>query len=142
MGAERTLHLAIDQGGHASRALVFGDGGHLVAESSATIATDHPRDGWVEHDPEALIRSVNQVIADVLNDLGPHAHRVTGAGLATQRSSIVCWDRTTGQALSPVISWQDRRAESQVRALRYPVSPPGSSRAPWSSSPGRCGKPR
>ena len=118
MVAEGTLHLAIDQGGHASRALVFGDGGHLVAESSQMIETHHPRDGWVEHDPEALIRSVNHVIADVLNDLGPKAQRVTGAGLATQRSSIVCWDRTTGRALSPVLSWQDRRAESQVRALR------------------------
>ena len=36
--------------------------------------------------------------------------QVASAGLATQRSSIVCWDRVSGQALSPVISWQDRRA--------------------------------
>jgi glycerol kinase len=30
-------------------------------------------------------------------------------GIATQRSTVVCWDRETGEALSPVISWQDRR---------------------------------
>ena len=29
---------------------------------------------------------------------------LVAAGLATQRSSIMCWDRVTGQALSPVIS--------------------------------------
>lgn len=40
------------------------------------------------------------------------------AGLATQRSSIVCWDRSSGNALSPVISWQDRRHAAFVDALR------------------------
>jgi glycerol kinase len=35
---------------------------------------------------------------------------IAAAGLATQRSSVVCWDRVTGEALSPVLSWQDRRA--------------------------------
>lgn len=29
--------------------------------------------------------------------------------MATQRSSVVCWDKYSGIALSPVISWQDRR---------------------------------
>jgi glycerol kinase len=31
-------------------------------------------------------------------------------GLECQRSSLVCWDRTTGAALSPILSWQDTRA--------------------------------
>ena len=46
----------------------------------------------------------------MLQGLGARAAQIVSAGLATQRSSIVCWDRVTGQALSPVISWQDRRA--------------------------------
>ncbi len=29
---------------------------------------------------------------------------------ATQGSSMGCWNRRTGAALSPVISWQDRRS--------------------------------
>ncbi len=31
-------------------------------------------------------------------------------GLVCQRSTFVVWDRETGRALTPVISWQDRRA--------------------------------
>jgi len=38
------------------------------------------------------------------------------AGLATQRSSIVCWNRVTGQPLSQVLSWQDLRGESWLRS--------------------------
>ncbi|UTW45735.1 hypothetical protein KFE80_02135 [bacterium SCSIO 12696] len=30
----------------------------------------------------------------------------------TQRSSIVCWDRATGEPLTPVISWQDTRGSN------------------------------
>ena len=30
----------------------------------------------------------------------------------------MCWDRVTGAPLSPLISWQDRRAPDQLAALR------------------------
>ncbi len=39
------------------------------------------------------------------------------AGLATQRSTVIAWDRETGQALSPAISWQDTRAQAYINTL-------------------------
>ena len=39
------------------------------------------------------------------------------AGIATQRSSIVCWDAVSGAALSPVISWRDTRHGEWLRSL-------------------------
>jgi glycerol kinase len=39
------------------------------------------------------------------------------AGLACQRSTVVCWDRETGEPLAPALSWQDRRAAAAVAAL-------------------------
>jgi glycerol kinase len=39
------------------------------------------------------------------------------AGLAVQRSSIVCWDRESGTALSPVLSWRDRRHAEWLAGL-------------------------
>jgi len=44
-----------------------------------------------------------------LQQLGRDADKVVAAGLATQRSSIVCWHKITGEPLSPVLSWQDTR---------------------------------
>jgi glycerol kinase len=107
-----TLYLCIDQGGHASRALVFNPTGAVMARAERVIATRHPRPDWVEHDPEELLASVCDAIGDVVTSLAERAHDLAAAGLATQRSTIVCWDKESGTALSPVISWQDRRAHA------------------------------
>jgi glycerol kinase len=45
------------------------------------------------------------------------AGRIRAAGLATQRSSVLAWERETGKALSPVLSWQDTRAAEHLQGL-------------------------
>ena len=110
MAASHPLYLALDQGGHASRALVFDGQGVEQARSLCEVQVHHPQPDWVEQDPEELVASLLEAMRAVLLQLGARAAQIVSAGLATQRSSIVCWDRITGQALSPVISWQDRRA--------------------------------
>jgi glycerol kinase len=114
MPAERNrpLYLALDQGGHASRALVFDAHGVAQARSLREVQVHHPQTDWVEQDPDDLVTSLLDATRDVLQELGARSAQIVSAGLATQRSSIVCWDRVTGQALSPVISWQDRRAHA------------------------------
>jgi glycerol kinase len=109
----KPLYLAIDQGGHATRAIVFDAHGREHASESVAIET-HRAGDRVEHDPEALVASVLQAAAAAAVTLG-NSRRLRAAGLATQRSSIVCWDRHSGEALSPVISWQDRRAAEWLR---------------------------
>lgn len=106
----QALYLAIDQGGHASRALVFDAHGAVVTRGLREVYVGHPQPEWVEQDPEELIASIRTAIDVAVGALGVRARAIAAAGLATQRSSVVCWDRTTGTALSPVISWQDRRA--------------------------------
>jgi len=109
------LYLAIDQGGHASRALVFDSQGRIVASDFQPIGVTHPHDGWAEHDPAQLITSLHTAISNTMHRLGDRASTVIAAGLATQRSSVVCWDKHSGAALSPVISWQDRRAHAWLQ---------------------------
>ena len=110
------LYLALDQGGHSSRALAFDAGGTLVASASVPIGTHRDALGHIEHDPEELVRSLQQAVATVCAALPPD-HRIAAAGLATQRSSMLCWNRHTGAALSPVISWQDRRNAAWLERL-------------------------
>lgn len=108
MTVRTPLYLALDQGGHASRALVFDRQGVLVATASVPITTQRHGVDRVEHVPEEVVDSLQQAIAQVHEALPPGGV-VAAAGLATQRASAVCWDRHTGAALSPVLSWQDRR---------------------------------
>jgi len=112
------LVLAIDQGGHASRVIAFDVHGKQYAESFAPISTFRAAGDRVEHDASEIVESIRTALADVAQALGEDVHRVVAAGLATQRSSIVCWDSRTGKPLSPVLSWQDRRTAKFVESLR------------------------
>lgn len=115
------LWLALDQGGHASRAIVFDSAGRQVAQAFAPIQTltytdalGHER---VEHDALEIVQSLRTVLSDIEQSLGRDVDRIQAAGLATQRSSIVCW-HASGAPLSPVLSWQDRRNDALVSALQ------------------------
>jgi glycerol kinase len=117
--AERApLWLTLDQGGHASRAIVFDHSGRLVTQAFAPINTRHPGADRVEHDPQEITQSLRTVIADVTHSLGADVDRLQGAGLATQRSSVVCWQAHSGEPLSPVLSWQDRRNNALIEQLQ------------------------
>lgn len=117
MHSRKSLFLTIDQGGHASRAVVYDILGDVVASCSAPLTTRHPHAHFVEHDVQALLDSIQRSLLDVFDKLGERAKYIDAAGLATQRSNIVCWDKHTGEALSPVISWQDTRGHEWLAKL-------------------------
>jgi len=108
-GNESPWVLAIDQGGHASRALAFANDGREVARAEIPVATSYPRAGWVEHDAAEMLASISACLRSIAESLGTDARRIGCAALATQRSSLVCWSRKDGTALSPILSWQDVR---------------------------------
>ena len=111
------LYLALDQGGHASRAILYDARGRAVADAFAPVATLRDAEGHVEHDPDALIGSLRRAIDDVCARPEVAGRRIAAAGLATQRSSIACWNRDTGAALAPIVSWQDRRNAQWLQRL-------------------------
>jgi glycerol kinase len=112
------LYLAIDQGGHSSRAFVFNHAGQIVARAKYSTHVNFPRPDWAEQDPHELVRSVQTVVREVKQQLGSHCHKVVAAGIATQRSNVACWDKNTGEPLSTIISWQDRRAHQWIQQFQ------------------------
>ena len=111
------LTLAIDQGTHASRALVFDGRGEIVAGGEQAVGLARPQADWAEHDGEEIVASVHAAVAQAVGALGPRARDLAAAGLSSQRASCVCWDRVTGAPLSPIFSWQDRRMHAWIDAL-------------------------
>ena len=111
------LYLCIDQGGHASRVLVFNYHGELVTQASQNIEARHTAEGYIEYEAADLLESIRAPLRRVLTELDDRLVDIKAAGLATQRSNVVCWDRDTGDALSPIISWQDRRGAAQLASL-------------------------
>jgi len=104
------LFLVIDQGGHSTRAMVFDAQGSVVARGMDPITPQRPRPLWVEYPAQAMLDSLHRAIDRALAGLSSlQRGRLQVAGLATQRSNQVCWQRESGEALSLIISWQDRR---------------------------------
>jgi glycerol kinase len=102
------LVLALDQGGQSSRACVFDGRGALLAQASVPVAESRPAPGRVEQDPEELVDSLRTAAEQALREVG--SREVSACGLATQRASLACWDKGSGRALAPILSWQDTRA--------------------------------
>jgi glycerol kinase len=104
--------LAIDQGSHASRALLFDAVGNVLVRHEQPVHQREPSPGRVELAPEQILDSVRAVIGAVLqNAAGP----VRCAGLAVQRSTLVAWHRDSGEPLAPALSWQDTRSRGLLR---------------------------
>jgi glycerol kinase len=112
------LVLALDQGGHASRAVLFDADGHELTDAHVPVATYRDGTDRVEHDPDELAGSLRLAAEDVCDSPAARGRRIRAAGLACQRSTIVCWDRRDGRALSRALSWQDRRDAAFLERLR------------------------
>lgn len=100
---------AIDQGTTSTRCLVIEDGGEWSVAGTRRHAQHHPAPGWVEHDPEELLRNIEAALAS--------AGAVDAIGISNQGESCLAWDGETGKPLSPVIVWQDSRTAADLAAL-------------------------
>ena len=103
------LFLAIDQGTYSTRAIIFDSRGRVVSMARQAVTLDRKNSAEVEQSADEIRQSMLTVIDEVLGDPDINREQIIAAGLATQRSSVLAWDHDTGVALSPVLSWQDRR---------------------------------
>jgi glycerol kinase len=107
--------LAVDQGTTNSKAVLVAETGAILAAGAAPVEIRHPRPGWVEQDAERIWASVVVAIGACLANAGDV--EIVALGISSQRESILAWDRRSGLALGPVVSWQCRRTTAACEAL-------------------------
>ena len=112
------LVLALDQGGHASRAVLFDARGKEIAVAQVPVATRREGSDCVEQSVGELVESLRTAAADACDSVEARGMQIAAAGLATQRSTIVCSSRSSGEPLTDAISWQDRRNAAWLEDLR------------------------
>jgi glycerol kinase len=110
------LILAIDQGTTGTTALLLDETWNVCGRGYREIPQFYPSAGWVEHDAEAIWRSVLAALAEARAQAGLGI--IAGIGITNQRETVVCWDRKTGRAVTPAIVWQDRRTADRCAAMR------------------------
>jgi glycerol kinase len=109
-----SLLLGIDEGTSAVKAILFDADLRPLREARREKPLHHPRPGWVEQDPEVVVTAVVEAVAEVLAGA---PGEVVACGLDHQGESVLAWDASTGHALTPVVTWQDKRSQEVLDRL-------------------------
>jgi glycerol kinase len=109
-----TLLLGIDEGTSAVKAVLFDEELRPLREARREKPLSHPRPGWVEQDPEAVVTAVVEAVGELLADA---PGEVTACGLDHQGESVLAWEADSGRALTPIVTWQDKRSQEVLDRL-------------------------
>ncbi len=110
--------LAIDQGTTSSRAILFRTDMAIAAIGQQEFAQHFPASGWVEHEPDDLLRTTIAVCREAMEKGGAKASDVAAIGITNQRETTVIWDKSTGKSIHRAIVWQDRRTAEFCEKLK------------------------
>lgn len=113
-----SLTLAIDQGTHASRAILYDANGKRLESEWQSVELKRHDGERIEQDANEILRSIKVCIEKLLHKIPQSQHeQISQCGLATQRSTLVPCD-ASGQAIGASISWQDTRAADFLDTLQ------------------------
>jgi len=110
--------LSLDQGTTSSRAILFDQKGHIVAQAQKEFPQLFPKPGWVEHDPLEIWSTQAGVAAEATVKAGQNGKSIAAIGITNQRETVVVWNRKTGKPVYNAIVWQDRRTAEYCDELR------------------------
>ena len=108
--------IGVDQGTSSTKALLVRRDGRIAAAAARPIAISHPRPGWVEQDPDAMVDNAVACVREAIAAGGVDASQVAGLGVCNHTESLVVWDRETGRPARPAIVWQCRRSAAEAEA--------------------------
>ncbi len=108
------LILGIDEGTTAVKAALFDARLRPVRSARRVVGVRHPQAGRVEKDPLEILEAVVDLVADLLADA---PGEVVACGLDHEGESVLAWDGASGDPLTPVVVWQDKRAEAILDGL-------------------------
>ena len=102
--------LGIDQSTQGTKALLFDDKGNLISRTDLPHRQIIDERGWVEHDPEEILKNTIHVVKDLVKKNGISKEQIRGIGISNQRETTVAWNRLTGEPYGQAIVWQCARS--------------------------------
>ena len=109
--------LSIDQSTQGTKALLVDERGALICRADRPHRQIVDDKGWVEHDPEEIMRNTVQVAKDVVGKAGIDKADLVALGISNQRETSVAWDRATGKPVYNAIVWQCARGAAICEEL-------------------------
>src|SRR5215207_2700104 len=108
------LLLGVDEGTSAVKAVLYDADLRPLAEARREKPLHHPRPGWVEQDPQDVLVAVVDAVAELLAGADGE---VVACGLDHQGESVLAWEAESGEPLTPIVTWQDKRSQEVLDRL-------------------------
>lgn len=105
--------IGIDQSTTTTKAIVFNRNAEVVARSDVNHKQIHPKQSWVEHDPEEIYTNLVKVINDVIIKASLVPDDIAGISVTNQRETTMLWT-PDGKPVYNAIVWQCPRAKNIV----------------------------
>ena len=110
--------LSIDQGTTSSRVILFDNNFKMLDIIQKEFTQYFPNDGWIEHDPIEIWKSVKNLLLNMLKKHSLKPLQILAIGIANQRETTVLWNKKTGKPIYKAIVWQDRRTSKICEKLK------------------------
>lgn len=109
--------LAIDQSTSATKVILFNEEAALIDRVSVEHRQYYPQPGWVEHDPEEILRNTTHAIELLLAKSNVRPSEIASLAITNQRETVVVWDKRTGKPVYNAIVWQCNRGSKLCEQL-------------------------
>lgn len=111
----------IDIGTTGAKVAIFDLKGNIISSAYKEYTCSYPRPNWVEQDPLVLIESTMDACRKAVAKSKINPENISSIGLSSQRSCTIFIDKQ-GNILRPMISWQDNRANTEVKEIESKIS--------------------
>ncbi len=113
---ENKVIIALDEGTSSARAAAFDYDGQRLFLQSAPIHVN-ARHNTCTCDGAALLKAQLKVLDEAIATMQGDANDIEAIAVSAQRSTVVLWDKHTGNPLCPVLTWLDGRAADIIDNL-------------------------
>ena len=106
--------LGVDEGTTGVKAALFDERLRPVREARRDKVNRHPQPGWVAQDANEVLAAVVEAIGELLSD---PPGEIVACGIDHQGESVLAWDAESGEPLSEIVVWQDKRSQEVLDRL-------------------------
>ena len=107
-----SFYIGIDIGTTATKAICFDGNGNVIRQVSKAYPMYHPKPDWSVQNPQEILQTVIDCIAEITNGIQPEFISFSSA-----MQSIIAIDKT-GKPLTDAILWADNRANAIAEKLK------------------------
>jgi len=114
----KKMILSLDQGTTGSTALLMDLEGNVLGSHNEPFKQIFPKPGWVEHDPNDILKSLKKAIKQVFLKTKKKPTDVLTIGITNQRETVVFWNGKTGEPYGNAIVWQCKRTSKRTEQIK------------------------